>query len=133
MIRSAIPFSTYTIRYLYITIFAAMVAVPACAQAPSAEITQCIQSGNAPCLTGHMGDATTLVISGSSGAYSKAQADIVLRDFFKKNPPKVFKQGANNENHMIGTLVTEKGNYRVFVAITNQKGGYQIEEIRLEN
>lgn len=110
----------------------AILSVTSLAQQPVSELSQCLQTGSATCLTIHMGDATTMLISGSQGAYSKTQADLVLKDFFRKNPPRSFKAGAINESHITGTLMTEKGNYRVFIALSNLRGSYQIQEIRIE-
>lgn len=102
------------------------------AQQSKTEVGQCLQSGNASCLSARMGNTITLSLGGDRGTYSKAQAEMVLRDFFRKHTARGFKVSPSSDSHVSGTLNTDKGDYHVFISIITSKGGYAVQEIRLE-
>jgi hypothetical protein len=73
---------------------------------------------------------------GRSGSYSKAQAEQVLKDFFKNHPVKGFQsvhKGENSGNQFcIGTLQARTGNYRTTIYM-GQRGDKQlVQEVKLE-
>jgi hypothetical protein len=61
-----------------------------------------------------------LNINGNQGAYSKVQAELVMRDFFSKNPPEDFEiihQAGNGDQvlYFIGNYLSDNFLYRVFI------------------
>jgi len=55
------------------------------------EITHSLQTGSSKTLGKYLHDNVTLNINNTLSDYSKNQAEQILRDFFRKNPPKEFK------------------------------------------
>lgn len=73
-------------------------------------------------------------INGKTSNYSIAQAEVVLKDFFQKNPPKGFvyiHQGTSPEGlkYSIGTYSVENGSYRVVMLIKKIKDEFKIDTI----
>ncbi|HCX21487.1 MAG: DUF4783 domain-containing protein [Flammeovirgaceae bacterium] len=73
-------------------------------------------------------------MDGKTSNYSVAQAEVVLRDFFLKNPPKGFQyihQGASPEGlkYTIGTYTIDGGKYRVVMVIKKVKEDFKIDTI----
>ncbi len=73
-------------------------------------------------------------MDGKTSNYSVAQAEVVLRDFFLKNPPKGFQyihQGASPEGlkYTIGTYTIDRGKYRVVMVIKKVKEDFKIDTI----
>ncbi|MFD2035094.1 DUF4783 domain-containing protein [Belliella marina] len=72
-----------------------------------------------------------LNINGYQGEYSKNQAELVIRDFFKKYPPENFEiihEGFSGEQikHYIGTYTSLGESYRILL-----RGKLQQEEYRI--
>ena len=63
------------------------------------------------------------------------QAEVILKDFFQKNPPKGFTyvhQGSSSEGQIkynIGNYAMAEGSYRVVMVIKNIRGQFKIETI----
>lgn len=73
-------------------------------------------------------------IDGKSSNYSKNQAEVILKDFFSKNPSKGFTyihQGASPEGlkYTIGKYSHEKGAYRVVMFIKKIDDIYLIDTL----
>ncbi|MEP1034001.1 DUF4783 domain-containing protein [Ekhidna sp.] len=72
-------------------------------------------------------------INGESSNYSKAQAEVILRDFFAKNAPKNFAyihQGASQGlKYTIGRYTHENGAYRVVMFIKKIGDKYLIDTL----
>ncbi len=102
------------------------------------EIAGSIRSGNAPSVAKYMNSNVDLTILNQEDVYSKAQAEVVLRDFFSKNPPKTFTiihQGASKEGakYAIGNMETTNGtSFRVYIFLKQASGNLLIHELRFE-
>ncbi|MEQ8583967.1 MAG: DUF4783 domain-containing protein [Marinoscillum sp.] len=73
-------------------------------------------------------------VDGKASNYSIAQAEVVLKDFFLKNPPKGFQyihQGSSPEGlkYTIGTYSLEEGSYRVVMVVKKVKNEFKIDTI----
>ncbi len=69
--------------------------------------------------------------------YSKNQAELVLREFFRRNVPRAFTiihrgSSAKGAKYIIGNLETNQGNFRSFVYIKECKQNEVIEEMSFE-
>ena len=85
-------------------------------------------------MSNYFNDLIEISINGEKGSYSKTQAEFILKDFFRKNPPIDYKkihQGASKEglNYMIGNYTCADGSYRVYIVVKLFKGSYLIDTI----
>ncbi len=103
----------------------------------SVEIVKSIKEGDAKTLAKYFTTTIDLTIPGSEGAYSKVQAEQIMREFFTKNPPASFKinhNGVSNDGSKfyIGTYVSSKKNYRTYFLLKKISGTYYIQQLRFE-
>ena len=91
------------------------------------EVIGALKDGKANELGKYMDDNVELTLPDKSNNYSKAQAVLVLKDFFDNNEVKTFevkhKGDQNGGQYCVGTLQTKSGNYRttVFMKIKDNK------------
>ena len=94
-----------------------------------------IKAGSSKELVKYMNNTVELTFDGSKSSYSRTQAEFVLRDFFKKYPPKDFQyihQGASREEglkYVIGKYSYENGSFRVYMLFKQFKGVYMVDLI----
>ncbi len=74
---------------------------------------------------------TDLDFDGKNSSYGKTQAEAVLKDFFKKNPPTDFKiihQGASKAGapYVIGQYTHKDGSYRVMIRLKEEASSYRV-------
>lgn len=101
-------------------------------------IVVALKSGNAKEIAKYFGTNVNLKILNQEDIYSKNQAEMIIKDFFTKNPVKNFtaKHNGTSKNgaqYTIGTLVTANGNFRTYYFIKKNSDGIQIQEFRIEN
>jgi hypothetical protein len=94
-------------------------------------IISAIQVGSSTELAKHFNPSIYLNINGQQGDYSKTQAEIVLKDFFKKNPPVEFSLVFKNENQnsvntYIGNYTCGQGSFKVFIKISQSDSNFLI-------
>ena len=91
------------------------------------EVIGALKDGKANELGKYMDDNVELTLPDKSNNYSKAQAVLVLKDFFDNNSVKSFevkhKGDQNGGQYCVGTLQTKSGNYRttVFMKVKDNK------------
>ncbi|MCS5491115.1 DUF4783 domain-containing protein [Algoriphagus limi] len=90
-----------------------------------------IDSGSSSELARYFGNSISLNINGQQGDFSKNQAELVLRDFFKKNPPVSFQVVFRSENNpsissYIGEYQSGQTNYKVFIKINQQNSQIEV-------
>ncbi|MEP6583019.1 MAG: DUF4783 domain-containing protein [Ginsengibacter sp.] len=100
------------------------------------EIINAIKTGNATEVSKFFDNSVEITLPGKSNSYSKSQAELVLRDFFSKNPTKNFQVIHRSDNagseYCIGNLETTNGIYRTTIYL-RQKGERQVvQELRFE-
>ena len=84
----------------------------------------------------YLGNKVEINLFDLSGVYSKAQAEMVLKDFFDKYEVQSFQLfNKNNANggpskFAIGNLNTRNGNFRIFFILKELEGAYFIQEMR---
>ena len=123
------------------TILIAFLMVPTMltAQEPSLEkVTLAIKTGNSAALAKHFDSKIEITIMNKEQVYSKAQAEMVVKNFFAKNAPQSFKiihKGSSEagSKYGIGTLVTRSGSYRVYLYVKQKDGGFKLQQLRFEN
>lgn len=99
-------------------------------------ISSAFKAGNSKELVKHFNTNVELVILENEDVYSKTQAEMILRDFFDKQPPKNFailhQGGKNGSKYAIGDLTTTKGNFRVYFLLKKREDTYLIHQLRIE-
>ncbi|CAN5454982.1 hypothetical protein BH23BAC1_BH23BAC1_02150 [soil metagenome] len=122
---------------LYTIIFCSTFLLNFTAFAQSDVITNvrtAMKTGSSKELSRHFNEMVELNINGNKSSYSKTQAEFVLKDFFKNNPPVDFQyvhQGASKEGikYAIGKYTYNDGSFRVLVLVKQIKGNYLVDLI----
>ena len=94
-------------------------------------IVSAIGSGSSSELARFFDSSISMSVNGQQGDYSKSQAEIVLRDFFKKNPSQGFSLIFQNENPKslstyIGEYSSSQGMFKVFIKVSQIESGFRI-------
>jgi uncharacterized phage-like protein YoqJ len=87
-------------------------------------------------LTNHFSNTLSIELPNKSGSYSKEQAQMVLRDFFKTHKPDGFSiiyKGENRDSSqfLIGLMQHGSNQYRVYVLMKKQKGQLLIHHLNI--
>ncbi len=102
------------------------------------DIASAIRTGNYKQIASYFNNNVDMTILSKEDVYSKTQAEIILKDFFIKNPPKSFvilHQGNSKEGakYSIGSLMTTQGtSYRTYFFVKQNAGKFYIQELRFE-
>jgi hypothetical protein len=107
------------------------------AQGDFQEIGSAIKAGNAKALSTHFDNSVEVTILDKEGAYSRSQAESVVKAFFAKNSPTSFKvmhkgSSGGNSQYAIGSLETSGGSYRTYIYVKQKGDSLLIQEIRFE-
>jgi hypothetical protein len=99
-----------------------------------APIKDAIKTGNAKEVIKFFNGSVDMNLDGQASTYSKAQAEFVLRDFFKKYPASDFRirhSGASKGGlqFAIGEYVSTADNFDVLIRVKEVAGAYLIHEI----
>lgn len=94
-------------------------------------IVSAIGSGSSSELARFFDSSISMSVNGNQGEYSKNQAELVLRDFFKKNPSLGFSLIFQNENPgslstYIGEYSSNQGMFKVFIKVSQNTSGFRI-------
>ena len=123
-------------KKMFSFLFISLLAVSAYSQEnveiPS-EISMALKSGDAAQLSN---DNVEMVILDKEGIYNKNQAEVILNDFFKKNPPRRFsllhQGGKTKSKYGIGNLETADETFRVYFLLKETNGKQIIHQLRIE-
>ena len=101
------------------------------------EVIDALKDGKASELGKYMDDNLSLTLPDKSNSYSKAQAVLVLKDFFDNNEVKGFevkhKGDQEGSQYCVGTLQTKTGNFRTTIFMKSKTGKNVIKEIRFQS
>ncbi|HTF04681.1 MAG TPA: DUF4783 domain-containing protein [Bacteroidia bacterium] len=102
------------------------------------DVAAAIRTGNASEVSKYFADNVDLKVLEQESIYSKAQAELILKDFFDKHPVKAFtivhkSVPKNDSQFAIGTLETTNGNYRVHYLMKTSMGKTNVTQFRIEN
>jgi hypothetical protein len=101
------------------------------------EVIGALRSGDAEALSKYFDDNVELTLPVKSDSYSKAQAQVILKDFFGNNGVKGFelkhKGDSPGGHYCIGTLQTKSGNYRAHVFMKSKGNKEVVKEIRFQS
>ncbi len=123
----------------YKSVFLLVVAVLFCltsvAQIPE-DIIVSLKTGNATSLSKFFNKNIELVVVDKDDVYSKAQAQQIVSDFFKKNKAQRFDiihdGGKEGSLYGIGNLSTDKGVFRVYFLLKKNGEKSYIHQLRIE-
>jgi len=100
------------------------------------EVIGALRAGNSAELSRYFDDNVELTLPDKSDSYSKAQAQLIVKDFFGNNVVKGFDlkhKGDSPGGHFcIGTLQTNAGNFRTNVFMKTKDGKEVVKEIRFQ-
>lgn len=108
---------------------------PAKAQVPD-EIIASLKLGNARALSEYFNQNVELVVPENDNVYSKAQAQLIVSNFFSSHSPQNFsvihQGGKEGAQYVIGNLGTQKGTFRVYFLLKKSDGKDFIHQLRIE-
>jgi hypothetical protein len=105
---------------------------------PTDEIARAIRQSDAESLSGWFNATIDLGLPDNDNSYSASQGEMVMKDFFRKYPPKSFEvlqKGATDpENRfIISSYLTISGEFSVYIHLRKEKPGYRIHKIKFED
>lgn len=119
---------------LAIGVFVALTALIAAGQLP--QVISAVKSGNAKNVSAFFDARTRIVIDGKTTVNNAAGAQAALNSFFTTNTVSGFsvthEMDRDKASICIGTLSTNKGNYRTTIQVRERNGKSVIEELRIE-
>ncbi len=100
------------------------------------EVIGALRTGSSAELSKYFDDKVELTLPDKSDSYSKAQAQLIVKDFFGNNGVRGFDlkhKGDSPGGHFcIGTLQTSTGNFRTNVFMKMKNGREVVKEIRFQ-
>ena len=100
------------------------------------QVITALHQGDATELAKYFDESVEITLPEKSDNYSKAQAIMILKDFFNNNGVKSFEVKHKGEQgggqFCIGTLQTKAGNYRTTVFMKMKSKSQFIKEIRFQ-
>jgi len=101
------------------------------------EIVQLISKGNSHDLARHFNNTIQLILPDDEGRYSRTQAELIVKEFFTKYPPKSFTlshQGASSDGsrYFIGVYKTENDSFQAYFLLKQVNGQELLHQLRFE-
>ena len=101
------------------------------------EVIGALRSGNASELSRYFDDNVEVALPVKSDSYSKAQAQMILKDFFANNDVRGFtlkhKGDSPGGHYCIGTLETKSGNFRAHIFMKSKGDKELVKELRFQS
>ena len=131
--------TTFNMKTLIATILiGSVIALSSFAQKGNIDdVISAVRSGNASDLSRHFDESVDITLPDQANTYSKAQAFLILKDFFSNNGVKAFDlkhKGDNGggEQYCIGTLQTRSGNFRTTIKMKYKNSRDVLYDIRFQ-
>ena len=100
------------------------------------DIVAALKTGNVEKMAKYFDNTIDVTVPGKSNAFSKGQAELVIKDFFNLNKVRNFElqhSGSNpSSNFIIGTLSTAGGTYRTTVYMRTKGDKQLIQGVEFE-
>jgi hypothetical protein len=121
-------------RIVLTTLLCILLSFSASAQDVFAPIKDAIKASNAKEVIKFFNTSVDMNLAGEASMYSKAQAEFVLRDFFKKYPATEFRiqhtgSSKGGLQFAIGEYVSNADVFDVLIRVKEVSGAYLIHEI----
>ena len=100
--------------------------------------TSALNSANTDAMSSYFFSSIDLTLPDDEGTYSKTQASMILRSFFKKNPPKGFtvkQSGTSNDGSRftIGNYSSNNGKtFRILFLVKKIGSDYKVHLLEIE-
>lgn len=104
----------------------------------SDDVASAVKTGNAASVAKFFSSSVDMKILGKEDVYSKAQAELILKDFFSKNAVKSFAimhkgTSKTGDQFAIGTYETTAGKkFRTYFLFKKEATGLTIQQLRFE-
>jgi hypothetical protein len=104
---------------------------------PAESITAAIKAGNSAELAKYFGPTLEIILPGSEGVFSKAQAEIIMKDFFSKSAPVSFVvnqkgNSAGGAQFIIGTYKSKTESLNVYILLKPVSNQLMIQQLHFE-
>jgi len=101
------------------------------------DIALAIKSGNYREVAKYFGTRVELKINNADNMYSKAQAELILKEFFDNNPPVNFtikhkSNASKGLQYVIGYLQTTTGKFRTYILLKEYDSKLYIQEMQFD-
>nr|WP_082886635.1 DUF4783 domain-containing protein [Flavisolibacter tropicus] len=102
------------------------------------EVISALRTGNATELAKYVDDNIEITLPDKTDTYSRAQAIMVLQDFFANNGVRSFEikfkgDGSGGSQFCIGTLQTKAGAYRTTILMKTKNGRQLVKQIQFQS
>jgi len=101
------------------------------------DVVGALKTGNATQLSKYFDIRVDITLPDKSDNYSRAQAEMIIRDFFSYNNVRSFEiknKGENNgSKYCIGTLRTKNGDYRTRLFMKQKDSRQVLQEIAFQS
>jgi len=103
-----------------------------------AEISNAIRQGRTADVAKHFGANVDLALPGSEGTFSKAQVEVMLRNFFADNTPESIStvhKGSSRDGSFFAilSLQTQAGdNFRVYILLKRVSDSFLLHQLKFE-
>ncbi|MBC7555213.1 MAG: DUF4783 domain-containing protein [Taibaiella sp.] len=105
-------------------------------RAPMDEVVNAVRSNRVTDISRYFDNFVPININNSTSNYSRNQAELVLHDFFDKNPPRDFKvmdsgSPSSNTTFTISAFSSPNGRFNIYILMRQKDNTYVIKEIRI--
>ncbi len=125
------------ILFTFISLFSSFSNRPGTGGMELEDIAVAMKSGNAAQLSRYFDNRVDITLPDKTDNYSRAQAEMVIRDFFSNNSVRNFEIKYKGENsgskYCIGTLLTKNGNYRTNLFMKQKNDKQVLQEIAFQS
>lgn len=102
------------------------------------DIEKAIQSGNAANVSKYFNSTLDITVPKNEGTFSKTQAEMIVKDFFTKNPIKSFTinhKGTSNDGskYAIGTYTTVSASFRTYFLLKKVDKDFLIQKLEFDD
>lgn len=105
---------------------------------PMESVERAIKSGDAGALSAYFNNTIDITLNNNQSSYSATQAELVMRDYFRKNRVRDFSfkrvstPSPANTVYAIGTLMTRTGMFKVYVYMKQVNKQAYLQQIKIE-
>lgn len=101
-------------------------------------ITKAIRTGDSKKVASYFLPSVDLTVVSVEDVYSRDQAEMIVQRFFERNSPSEFNlkhEGKSklDDYYYIGSLKTDKGNYRLTFFLKKGDQDFRIKQFRIES
>lgn len=101
------------------------------------QIIKAIEESDAKSLSAHFSTTIELRLPGNENTYSSSQAEMIMKDFFKRYPPDTFKtvqEGSTEETSKfaICSYISGSRQFQVYLYLKREKDQFLLQKIKFE-